>query len=147
MTKSDVHSDFDWIRQKAGIEEWAAKFVTRKYAFEDPTVEKGESEWMKVVYGFDQPELPMDTTGPTFSHVFGANTSAFELLVVKRKIMGPCWLELKNVALSTKSVSLARKLRLTERRRGARLNSTSLTLSMSTHLERGMQVYRRTSRR
>jgi DNA polymerase alpha subunit A len=105
VTKSDVHQDFDRVRQKAGIEEWAAKFVTRKYAFEDPTVEKGESEWMKVVYGFDQPELPMDTTGATFSHVFGTNTSAFELLVIKRKIMGPCWLELKDVALSTKSTT------------------------------------------
>ncbi len=46
----------------------------------------------------------MDTTGPTFSHVFGANTSAFELLVVKRKIMGPCWLKLDEASLSSKSV-------------------------------------------
>lgn len=53
VTKADVYQDFDKLRQKAGIEEWAAKFVQRKYAFEDKTVEKGESEWMKVVYGFD----------------------------------------------------------------------------------------------
>ena len=53
MTKADVYQDFDKLRQKAGIEEWAAKFVQRKYSFEDKTVEKGESEWMKVVYGFD----------------------------------------------------------------------------------------------
>jgi hypothetical protein len=26
----------------------------------------------------------------------GTDTSAFELLVLKRKIMGPCWLEIKN---------------------------------------------------
>ena len=95
--------------------------MQRKYAFEEAGVEKGESEWLKVVYGFDrelsclraerpadapEPELPMDTTGATFSHVFGANTTPFELLVVKRKIMGPCWLEVKNATVNEKSVSL-----------------------------------------
>ncbi len=54
VTKTDVYQDFDSLRRKAGIEEWAAKFVQRKYAFEDKEVEKGESEWMKVVYGFDR---------------------------------------------------------------------------------------------
>ncbi|KAK8846576.1 hypothetical protein IAR55_005662 [Kwoniella newhampshirensis] len=105
VSRTDVYEDFDSFRQKAGIEEWAAKFVQRKYAFEDKTVEKGETEWMKVVYGFDQPELPLDASGPTFSHVFGANTTPFELLVIKRKIMGPCWLEIKEPSLSTKSAS------------------------------------------
>lgn len=28
--------------------------------------------------------------------VFGTNTSAFELLVIKRKIMGPCWIQIKD---------------------------------------------------
>ena len=46
----------------------------------------------------------MDASGPTFSHVFGTNTSAFELLVLKRKIMGPCWLDVKSTAISTTSV-------------------------------------------
>lgn len=53
VTKTDVFQDFDSYRRKAGIEEWRSKFVKRKYAFEDKTVEKGESEWLKVVYGFD----------------------------------------------------------------------------------------------
>ena len=51
---TDVYQDFEQYRQKMGIEEWAAKFVKRKYAFEDHTIEKGESDWMKVVYGFDR---------------------------------------------------------------------------------------------
>lgn len=53
VTRTDVYQDFDRLRQKHGIEEWRAKFVERKYAFEEPGVQKGESEWMKVVYGFD----------------------------------------------------------------------------------------------
>jgi hypothetical protein len=52
-----------------------------------------------------EPELPLDTSGATFSHVFGTNTTPFELLVVKRKIMGPCWLEVKNATVNEKSVS------------------------------------------
>ena len=47
----------------------------------------------------------MNTSGSTFSHVFGTNTSPFELLVVKRKIMGPGWLEIKDAVVSSKSVS------------------------------------------
>lgn len=125
VTRTDLYQDFDQYRRKAGIEEWAAKFVSRKYAFEDKGVEKGESEWMKVVYGFDresspqdlnhladivEPELPLNASGATFSHVFGANTSPFELLVLKRKIMGPCWLEIKNASQSSKSVCLRQYL-------------------------------------
>jgi DNA polymerase alpha subunit A len=66
VTKTDVYQDFDQFRRKAGIEEWAAKFVDRKYAFEDKTIQKGESEWMKVVYGFD---------GETFLARFPASDS------------------------------------------------------------------------
>jgi DNA polymerase alpha subunit A len=53
VTKTDVYQEFDRLRQKHGIEEWRAKFVQRKYAFEEQDVQKGESEWMKVVYGFN----------------------------------------------------------------------------------------------
>ena len=61
MTRTDVYQDFDSVRRKAGIEEWAAKFVDRKYAFEDQSVEKGELEWMKVVYGFDRESLDVSS--------------------------------------------------------------------------------------
>lgn len=53
VTRTDVYQEFDALRSKYGIEEWRAKFVNRKYAFEDQTVTRGESEWMKVVYGFN----------------------------------------------------------------------------------------------
>jgi DNA polymerase alpha subunit A len=94
VSKTDVYQEFDNVRSRHGIEEWAAKFVQRKYAFEDHTVDRGESEWMKVVYPFNQAEMPQNLTGQTFSHVFGTNTSAFELLAIKRRIMGPCWLNI-----------------------------------------------------
>lgn len=42
------------------------------------------------------PALPPNQTGKTFSHVFGKNTSFLEILLLERKIKGPCWLEIKN---------------------------------------------------
>ncbi|EJT49533.1 DNA polymerase alpha catalytic subunit [Trichosporon asahii var. asahii CBS 2479] len=105
VDKTDVYTEFDSVRSKHGIDEWKCKFVQRKYAFEDHDIERGESEWMKVTYPFTQPEIPMGTTGATFSHIFGTNTTAFELLVLKRRIMGPCWLNITGAVPSTKATS------------------------------------------
>lgn len=101
VNKTDVYEEFNTVRTRHGIDTWAAKFVKRKYAFEDSSIARGESEWMKVVYPFNQPEVGQGLTGQTFSHVFGANTSAFELLAVKRRIMGSCWLSIKSPELAT----------------------------------------------
>ena len=60
MTRTDVFQELESLRQKHGIEGWKAKFVQRKYAFEEQDVQKGESEWMKVVYGFDREYLVRD---------------------------------------------------------------------------------------
>jgi DNA polymerase alpha subunit A len=48
-----VYEDFDRVRKKMGIEAWKGKFVKRMYAFGEPNVPREESEWLKVVYGFD----------------------------------------------------------------------------------------------
>ncbi|KAF8739169.1 DNA polymerase alpha catalytic subunit, partial [Rhizoctonia solani] len=101
-TEDEVYDEFDRVRQKNGIKKWAAKFVTRSYAFGEPGIPEGESQWMKVLYGYDEPMLPMDLSGATFSRVLGTNTSAFELFVLKRKIMGPCWLDIKGCEPSNK---------------------------------------------
>lgn len=60
VTRTDVYEEFDQVRQRSGVDQWAGKFVQRKYAFEEKDVEKGESEWLKVVYGFDG-ELSLST--------------------------------------------------------------------------------------
>ena len=43
----------------------------------------------------DLPQLPSDLEGQTFSRAFGTNTSSLELLLIERKIKGPCWLDVK----------------------------------------------------
>jgi hypothetical protein len=52
-----------------------------------------------------------ESSGKTFAYVFGTNASAFELLVLKRKIMGPCWLRVKKPHAENKGVGSI-KLRL-----------------------------------
>jgi DNA polymerase alpha subunit A len=49
----DVHGDFEMIRKQIGVKSWRGKFVKRKYAFGEKDVPRGESQWMKVVYGFN----------------------------------------------------------------------------------------------
>jgi DNA polymerase alpha subunit A len=123
-----VWRDFDQVRKKAGIKGWKAKFVKRKYAFDEVDVPREERQWLKVVYGFEgtlptssgsrvervilfsEPQIPANVSSPTFSRIFGTNTSAFELLVLKRKIMGPCWLQIKKPHVEYKGV---RRLRST----------------------------------
>jgi DNA polymerase alpha subunit A len=97
-TEDDVYDEFDSIRSKYGIKSFLGKWVTRKYAFEVPGV-PAEGEYLKVKYGFDEPELPADLSGATFSRAFGVSTSAFELFVVKRGIMGPCWLDVRDAVI------------------------------------------------
>ncbi|KAF7983750.1 hypothetical protein HWV62_19727 [Athelia sp. TMB] len=101
---TDVYNDFDHVRKKMGIKAWKSKFVNRKYAFGEADVPK-EAKWMKVVYGFNEPVLPSDVSSPNFARIFGTNATAFELLVLKRKIMGPCWLQIKNPQIDNKGIS------------------------------------------
>lgn len=49
----DVYSDFDRIRKRANISGFKAKFVKRKYAFGEADVPRAETQWLKVVYGFN----------------------------------------------------------------------------------------------
>ncbi|KAF5385639.1 hypothetical protein D9757_005457 [Collybiopsis confluens] len=114
---TDVYREFDAIRTKRGINKFKGKFVNRQYAFGDPDVPREKTKWMKVAYPFtgrSQPtkslfipekEIPADAQGPNIAKIFGTNTSAFELLVLKRKIMGPCWIQIKKPALDDRGVS------------------------------------------
>ncbi|KXS22075.1 hypothetical protein M427DRAFT_163586 [Gonapodya prolifera JEL478] len=101
----DVYNEFNELRTKYKIGEWRCKPAMRKYAFEVEGVPQEESEHLKVKYSFQQPEMKDVPPGKTFSHVFGTGTSAMELFLLKRKVMGPCWLEIKEPQFSSKSIS------------------------------------------
>lgn len=54
ISHDDVEAEFESIRRKAGIKSFASSWVKRSYSFGDPEIPTGESEWLKVVYGFDR---------------------------------------------------------------------------------------------
>ncbi|XP_061211120.1 DNA polymerase alpha catalytic subunit isoform X4 [Neopsephotus bourkii] len=105
VTIMSVFKEFnDCISPKYKIMKFKSKKVEKYYAFEIPDV-PAKSEYLEIKYSADCPRLPQDLKGQTFSHVFGTNTSSLELLLMSRKIKGPCWLEIKNPQSSNQSVS------------------------------------------
>lgn len=85
------------------ISKFACKTVNRKYAFEIPNIPV-EADWVKLVYSYEEPAINRDTIGKTFSHLFGCNTGALENFIIKRKLMGPCWLRVSNVRVQKRNV-------------------------------------------
>lgn len=77
------------------IMKFKSRKVSLKYAFDLPDVPL-ESDYLEIKYSANYAKLSPELTGETFSRVFGTNTSSLELLLLERKIKGPCWLEVKN---------------------------------------------------
>jgi len=75
--------------------------VRRKYAFGDGTVPREETEYLKVVYGAEYPALERDECFAPhrrfIAGVFGGGASVLESFILKRKLMGPCWVRMYNV--------------------------------------------------
>ena len=95
----DVYGEVDQMMSKLRVRMHKIKPTTRKYAFELPGIPK-EAEYLKLFYPYDNPALPMETKGETFSHVFGTNTSLFEQFVLWKNIMGPCWIKIEEADYS-----------------------------------------------
>ncbi|KAI8801738.1 DNA polymerase family B-domain-containing protein [Cladochytrium replicatum] len=104
VTMKEVNDELQNIFDKFNIKDAGVRVVERKYAFEQAEV-PATSEYMKVVYPFSEPQLPAGLSGETFSQIFGINTSPLELLIRKRKFMGPSWLHCKAVARAEHPVS------------------------------------------
>ncbi|KAL0579487.1 DNA-directed DNA polymerase alpha catalytic subunit pol1 [Marasmius crinis-equi] len=102
---TDVYGDFDAIRRKSGIGKFKGKFVERMYAFGESDVPREKTSWLKVAYPFSEPQLPSNIQSPNIARVFGTNTSSFELLVLKRRIKGPCWIKIGKPEVNFKGVS------------------------------------------
>ena len=69
-------------------------------------LERGKHQFLKIKYKALYPPLPDNLSGQTFKHIFGKKRSMLELFLIKRKIMGPCWLKINNpVVLRNNQVS------------------------------------------
>ncbi|KAJ8920671.1 hypothetical protein NQ315_004810 [Exocentrus adspersus] len=87
----------DKIIKPSNIGSFKTRYVTKKYAF-DPEVPT-ESDYMELRYPATDPKIDISNLKPkprTFSRIFGSNTSYLEILLLDRKIKGPCWLDITN---------------------------------------------------
>ena len=96
----DVYQEVDETMTKLRVGMHKIKPCSRKYAFELPDIPK-QADYLKLMYPYDKPALPMGMQGETFSHVFGTTTALFEQFVLWKNIMGPCWLSIDGTALTS----------------------------------------------
>ncbi|ELR17510.1 DNA polymerase (pol2), putative [Acanthamoeba castellanii str. Neff] len=97
VTMQDVRAEIGSLRKEYNMGQLRMKSVRRKYPFDKEGVPRGESDFLKVICS-SSVHLPANLSGQSFSHIFGATTSATESLLIKRHLMGPGWLKITNVA-------------------------------------------------
>ena len=101
MTK--VHQELKGILQPSCIPKvigasWAGKVVERRYAFDDTQVPREKTNYLKVVYDakYPSPSEEVCFSGGEHIHkILNGRASILETFILKRKLMGPCWLRLK----------------------------------------------------
>ena len=87
------------IIPKTQGQSFRCKTVKRKYAFEYDEIPREETEYLKVVYsakhGVPTPQQCSNGTN-SIQRIFGASSSVLELFLLKRKLTGPCWINVRN---------------------------------------------------
>ncbi|KAJ1909617.1 DNA-directed DNA polymerase alpha catalytic subunit pol1 [Tieghemiomyces parasiticus] len=107
VTMTHVLAEMEPALKALRITRRRAKQVTRKYAFELPGI-PSDATYYKLLYPAQLPAYNGPLTGRTFRHIFGTNTSALELFLVKRKMMGPCWLRIRHAQIQHQNLSWCR---------------------------------------
>lgn len=92
---TNVYNEFNEFANRSGIKEFRCKKIEKLYAFEREGVPKN-SEYLEVRYSANCPSMSSDYNGPSIEAVFGTSSNALELLLIERKIKGPCWLDIKS---------------------------------------------------
>ncbi len=108
-----VHEELKGILQpgcvpKVAGASWAGKVVEREYAFDDPDVPREKTSYMKVVYDakYPAPEESICFNGRRHvAKILNGKASTLETFLLKRKLMGPCWLRIQNPDKSERNVS------------------------------------------
>ncbi|CAF2163499.1 unnamed protein product [Brassica napus] len=100
---SNLKNEISQQLLQLNVSSYSMALVKRNYAFERSDVPVGEQYVLKINYPFKDPPLPEDLKGESFSAVLGSNTSALELFILKRKIMGPSWLKISNFSTNSPS--------------------------------------------
>lgn len=84
---------------------FATKLVERNYAFDNPDMPRGKSYYLKLKYAAKYPMPPQDICedgGKSFTHIIGRTSRPVESFLVRRKLLGPGWIDIKNATKVTK---------------------------------------------
>lgn len=100
----DVHKEITSVLKPSCIPvtagaTFAAKPVMRKYAFDDSSVPRQETQYLKVKYDakYGVPsEKICEDGGQYFAKIFNSGASPLEAFIIKRKLMGPSWIRIYN---------------------------------------------------
>ncbi|KAI8332384.1 hypothetical protein BC941DRAFT_402492 [Chlamydoabsidia padenii] len=95
VTMDDVKQEITLLLERHNIYDYTCTIRSRKYAFGLDDIPP-EADYLKIQYSFEDPELPGDVNGYTYSHIFGTNNAPMEQFLIKRGIKGPQWLEIKD---------------------------------------------------
>jgi len=93
----NVYKELNEKRQRLGISKFAAGPVDKKYCFRERINGIPETcKYLKLMYSFNDPPFQgfQFEKGQTYSKIFGARSTALELFLLDKQIMGPCWLRL-----------------------------------------------------
>jgi DNA polymerase alpha subunit A len=104
-TLGEVAKELLQVRKRYEITTWMSKPCERSYCFERTDIPRGKNKFLKIKYPCKFSRLPDNLQGRTFSAIMGTQASTLETFLIKRKIMGPCWLVIKNAQPSTKLLS------------------------------------------
>ncbi|XP_077258932.1 DNA polymerase alpha catalytic subunit [Temnothorax americanus] len=96
-TMEDVYKEFDEYANKLHMTEFKLKEVKKHYAFEKEGTPK-TSDYLEIRYNARYPAIDSNYSGLAIERVFGTTVNALELLLIERKIKGPCWLDIKNIS-------------------------------------------------
>ncbi|GAX18016.1 DNA polymerase alpha subunit A [Fistulifera solaris] len=96
------------IPNKAGAS-WAGKTVQRKYAFDDSTIPRESTEYLKIVYAAQYPPPPEERCqGKTYSHILNTTASIRETFILNCQLMGPCWVRIQDCQPTRAPLSYAK---------------------------------------
>src|SRR6266480_2824562 len=70
VSMNDVYEEVSVLMSRMKVGTFKIKPISMKYAFELPDIPR-EADYLNLLYPYAKPALPMDTSGDTFSHVFG----------------------------------------------------------------------------
>lgn len=92
-----MYKEFDEYANKMRIMQFNCKEVKKHYSFEKEGTPK-TSDYLEVRYNARYPAIDASYSGPAIERIFGTTVNALELLLIERKIKGPCWLDIKNIS-------------------------------------------------